>query len=87
MVVSTGWINMFKTLKWLYDLGRMHERRRIELAIKNYRSQSIICSDAMTMRKEDFDKQEELNRAVENEIRRLMYPTHTEYIEKTILDD
>lgn len=78
---------MFKALKWLYDLGRIHERRRIELAIKDYKSQSIIYSGEMAMRKEDFDKQEEFNRAVENEIRKLIRPTHTMLVEKSILDD
>jgi hypothetical protein len=33
---------MLKTFKWIYNLGKKHERRRIELLIQEYRKDKPI---------------------------------------------
>ena len=73
---------MFNALKWVYNLGKLHERRRIELAIRNYKYPAKLIPE--------FDLSDaELNRRfeMEREIHSIIYPVQTSVTEKSVLDD
>lgn len=73
---------MLKTLKWIYDLGRIHERRRIELAIRNYKYPTGIIPEFEISQDELYRR-----RDVEREIHGIIYPVQTDVIKKSVLDD
>lgn len=70
-----------KTLKWIYNLGKLHERRRIELAIKNYRYENPGQFVPLT------EEQQSIKDFVDGDIHALLNPVRTEYVEKSVLDD
>lgn len=73
---------MFKALKWVYDLGKLHERRRIELAIRNYKYPTGIIPEFEISQDELYRRQD-----VEREIRSIIYSVQTDVTKKSVLDD
>lgn len=74
-----------RTLKWIYNLGKLHERRRIELAISKFKRSNEY--EVYTTDEKELRRLREYNAEIEREIRDILYPKHTTIVEKGILDD
>jgi hypothetical protein len=71
---------MFKTMKWIYKLGVLHERRRVRMLIAQHRlhkpTPPMNTKDNMMMN--DFLFAESVWHQVDNELRKLVEPYYQE---------
>lgn len=74
-----------KTLKWIYELGIKHERRRIKLLIAEHRYGKPNRDDYPTVG--DFRKQEAMWYEVGYALDRLTNPVITETREISLIDE
>ena len=67
-----------KTLKWIYNLGKLHERRRIKLLIELHRNSKPemphLDENEKSYAKEVYEQDIALWHAVEHELTKLVSP-------------
>lgn len=78
-----------KTLKWIYNLGKLHERRRIKLLISQHTTSKPVESDYSS--KESFRRSMNLWYAVQRQLEEITQPPMThieqEYVKPLIDED
>lgn len=76
---------MLRTLKWIYQLGKLHERRRIRLELRQWRDSYRYQDDIGIY---DSDKYfNEIDNGVRQVLDKILHPMQTQYVEKSLLDE
>lgn len=76
---------MLKILKWVYNLGKAHEKRRIESEIMKWRSTNgIYLNLSKPIPGEDIDK---IRSYIEGTIRGLLHEDHNKRTGKRVIDE
>lgn len=77
-----------KTLKWIYNLGKLHERRRIKLLIAQHTSSKPVKSDYSDEKR--FMREMDLWHSVQYQLDKITQPpmvyTEQEYV-KPLIDE